>query len=264
MERQTLKDKRRIVVKIGSSSLTHRETGKIDFYYLEKFVRQIVDLKNSGREVLIVTSGAIAVGISELGLHHKPESIEEKQAVAAVGQSALMMIYQKLFSEYNQNVGQVLLTKDIIDRPDRKENAVNTLNALLKLGVIPIVNENDTVSTEEIEFGDNDTLSALVAGIVGADLVILLSDINGLYNDNPKNNPDAKLINKVYSIDNEVEGMASGAGSLVGTGGMITKIHAAKIAKSYGIYLIIANSKTDNIIHRIMTGADVGTIFINN
>jgi len=260
-ERSIIKTKNRIVVKIGSSSLTHTETGKINFGKMEKFVRQIVDLKNSGKDVILVTSGAIALGVSALNLKQKPCKIEEKQAVAAVGQASLMTKYQKLFREYNQNVGQVLITKDLLEHDDRKKNAINTFNALLSMGVIPIVNENDTVATEEIEFGDNDNLSAIVAKLTSSDLLILLSDIDGLYESDPRENINAKLINIVHTIDEKIENMAGGTKTKVGTGGMQTKIQAAKYATENGIDMIIANSETDLIIDKIVNGKDVGTLF---
>lgn len=259
--REILKEKNRIVIKIGSSSLTHKETGNISITKMEKFVRQLTDLKNSGKEVVLVTSGAMAVGRSSLNLSHKPTNMADRQATAAVGQATLMMIYQKLFREYSQNVGQVLITKDLIENETRKNNAINTFNALLRYGVIPIVNENDTVSTEEIEFGDNDNLSAVVASLLQADLLIILSDIDGLFDSNPKDNENAKLIHEVFSLDSSIEAMASGVGSMVGTGGMITKIQAAQVATQNGVDMVIANSEVDSIIHKIVKGELVGTVF---
>lgn len=261
-QRKLLKDKKRIVVKIGSSSLTHKETGNISIQKMECFVRQIVDLKNTGREVILVTSGAQAVGRGKLNLTKKPEKIEDRQATAAVGQASLMMIYQKLFREYSQIVGQILITKDLIENEVTKTNAINTFNALIRYGVIPIVNENDTVSTEEIEFGDNDNLSAVVAGLVNADLLVILSDIDGLYDSNPKDNPNAKRIYEVHGgVTPEIEKMATGAGSNVGTGGMVTKLQAAKYANSVGIDMVIANSKVEYVLHEIIKGNRVGTVF---
>lgn len=259
--RTKIYEKKRVVIKIGSSSLTHKDTGHISIAKMELFVRQIADLKNSGKEVVLVSSGAIAVGLSALNMKKRPESLSDKQAVASVGQASLMMIYQKLFREYNKTVGQVLITKDLLEHEGRKSNTINTFNALLNLGVIPIVNENDTVSTEEIEFGDNDNLSAIVACLIGADLLIILSDIDGLFDSDPRTNPNAKLINEVYKIDEIIENMASGAGSRVGTGGMTTKIQAAKLANQFGIDTIIANSETDHIIYKIMKQEPIGTIF---
>lgn len=261
MRRSELLDKKRIVIKIGSSSVTHEKTGHISLSKMEKFVRQIADLKNAGKEVVLVTSGAIAVGVSALNLLERPTNIEDKQAVAAVGQASLMMLYQKLFREYNHIVGQVLITKDLVEYDHRKQNAINTFNSLLHMGVIPIVNENDTVSTEEIEFGDNDTLSAIVAELINADLLILLSDIDGLFDCDPRDNNCATLIDKVKEINYEIEQMATGTNSKTGTGGMYTKIQAAKIATSNGIDMIIANSDTEHIIERLIKGEVLGTIF---
>lgn len=264
MVRENLKSKNKIVIKIGSSSLTHECTGQLNFSRLEKFVREITNLKNMGKDVILVTSGAIAVGTKTMNLSQRPTSIEEKQAVAAVGQANLMMIYQKIFSEYNQKVGQILITKDVMDNPVRRQNAQNTLNILLKMGAIPIVNENDTVATEEIVYGDNDTLSAIVGKLVSADLLILLSDIDGLYNEDPRINQNAKLISEVHEITNKIECMAGGAGSANGTGGMCTKISAAKVATANGIDMIIANASIDNIIGAIIDGNEIGTLFLSN
>lgn len=260
--RERLKDKKKVIVKVGSSSLTYEETGEINYFRLERLIREITDLKNMGKDVILVTSGAIAVGTKTMNLPSRPNCLEEKQAVAAVGQANLMMIYQKIFSEYNQNVAQILITKNLIDQPVRRQNAQNTLNALLKMGAIPIVNENDTVATEEIVYGDNDTLSAIVSKLVGADLLILLSDIDGLYEEDPRKNSDAKLITEVSEITDDVQHMAGGAGSVVGTGGMATKIAAAKIATSNGIDMVIANASVDNVIEKIVYGEQVGTLFI--
>lgn len=260
--RKRLKDKKKIIVKVGSSSLTYEETGEINYFRLERLIREITDLKNMGKDVILVTSGAIAVGTKTMNLSRRPNCLEEKQAVAAVGQANLMMIYQKIFSEYNQNVAQILITKNLIDQPVRRQNAQNTLNALLKMGAIPIVNENDTVATEEIVYGDNDTLSAIVSKLVKADLLILLSDIDGLYDEDPRKNSDAKLIPEVTEITSNVQHMAGGAGSVNGTGGMATKITAAKIATSNGIDMVIANANVDNVIEKIVYGEKIGTLFI--
>ena len=223
---------KRVIVKIGSSSLTHEETGKLDLGKMEQLVRQLSDLRNRGMDVCLVSSGAIAVGRSAMGIHERPTDISMKQACAAVGQAKLMMVYQKLFAEYNETAGQVLLTKNTMINPVSRENAKNTFEELFQLGVIPIVNENDTTSTYEMQFGDNDTLSALVSSMVGADLLILLSDIDGLYTDDPHTNPDAKLVQVVENLDEEILGMAKGTtGSNVGTGGMTTKLTAAKIVR---------------------------------
>lgn len=265
MSTNRFKKKKRVVIKIGSSSLTHLKTGKIDFIKLEKLVRQLCDLKNQNIDVCLVSSGAIAVGRNILGINKRPKNISTKQACAAVGQSALMMTYQKLFSEYQQTCGQVLMTKKTMTDNVSRTNARNTFEELFKLGVIPVVNENDTVNTYEIQFGDNDSLAALVASLIGADLLILLSDIDGLFTDNPKNNPDAKLVELVDKIDDTVLHMASvETGSDVGTGGMATKLNAARIATYSGADMIIANGADVEIIHDIMDDDFVGTVFTAN
>lgn len=262
--RSELKNKRRIVIKIGSSSLIHSETGGIDYIRLEKLVRIMSDLKNRGKDVVLVSSGAIGVGYKNLGLPKRPESLAMKQACAAVGQGQLMMIYQKLFLEYNHKAAQVLLTFDVITSDERRKNARNTLNELLRIGIIPVVNENDTVATEEIEFGDNDTLSAIVATLIGADLLILLTDIDGLYTDDPKSNPDAKRLSVVTKIDNKLIGMAKGSGSSFGTGGMATKIAAARIATDTNTDMVICDSDDLDNINKVIDGEDVGTLFISH
>lgn len=261
IHRQHLDQANRIVIKVGSSSITHEKTGHISLAKLEHFVRQVSDLKNAGKEVVVVTSGAQAVGVSALNLKGKPDELAGKQAVAAVGQASLMMIYQKLFREYNHHVGQVLITKEVTDEISRYNNARNTLQTLLKMGVIPIVNENDTVSTEEIEFGDNDRLSATVAIVCEADLLILLSDIDGLYNKDPKTNDDAKIIEMVEHVDASIYEMAGTSVSKVGTGGMSTKLMAASMVNNAGIDMIIANSSTRYVIQKIKEGQVIGTIF---
>ncbi len=259
-----LSDINRIVIKIGSSSITHESTGHISIQKLEHFVRQVADLKNAGKEVIIVTSGAQAVGISALNLSGKPDLLAEKQAVAAVGQASLMMIYQKLFREYNHQVGQILITKDVVDNEERFNNTKNTMQSLLQMHVIPIVNENDTVSTEEIEFGDNDRLSATVAILSEADLLILLSDIDGLYDMDPKIHKDAQVIHFVDTLDDDIYKMAGVSKSKVGTGGMLTKLMAADMVTKEGIDMIIANSNTPYVIQRIKDGEVIGTIFKKN
>ena len=256
---------KRVVVKIGSSSLTHEETGKLDFGKMEQLVRQLSDLRNRGMDVCLVSSGAIAVGRSAMGIHERPTDISMKQACAAVGQAKLMMVYQKLFAEYNETAGQVLLTKNTMINPVSRENAKNTFEELFQLGVIPIVNENDTTSTYEMQFGDNDTLSALVSSMVGADLLILLSDIDGLYTDDPHTNQDAKLVQVVENLDEEILGMAKGTtGSNVGTGGMTTKLTAAKIATLSGTDMIIANGADVKILAQIFEDEYTGTLFKSN
>lgn len=263
--REALQDKKRIVIKIGSSSLTHPETGYLDLIKLEILVREISDLRNQGKEVVLVSSGAIMVGSKTMGYNRKPVKISEKQACAAIGQAKLMMIYQKLFAEYNQVASQILMTKNTMLNNLNRMNAKNTFHELLRMGAIPIVNENDTVSTYEIEFGDNDTLSAVVAALIGADLLILLSDIDGLFTDDPHKNPDAKFIDVVESLDDNLKAMGKGStGSNVGTGGMATKLTAAEIAGAAGTDMIIANGKDFHVIHKIMQGRNYGTLFISN
>lgn len=262
-ERQKIKDKKRIVIKIGSSSLTHPDTGDLNLLKIEKLIRIICDLKGAGKEVVLVSSGAIAAGRQALGSGRRPESISEKQAYAAVGQARLMMVYQKIFAEYNQVAAQVLMTRDTMINDSSRYNAQNTFDELLRLDTIPIVNENDTVSTHEIQFGDNDRLSAIVAALIGADLLILLSDIDGLYTDDPRQNPDAVLISLVSEITPELLAMGKERpGSDVGTGGMSTKLAAARIATDSGSDMVIANGDNVEVILDIMSGAEKGTLFI--
>ena len=261
-ERIKMQGKQRIVIKIGSSSLMHPDTGKPDLRKLEKLVRIICDLKNQNKDVILVSSGAIAVGIQTMGLSVKPKTLSLKQACAAVGQAQLMMMYQKLFLEYNHMAAQVLLTFDAITNEERRRNAENTLNELLQQDIIPVVNENDTVAIEEIEFGDNDTLSAIVAHLIKADLLILLTDIDGLYTDDPHKNPEAKKLSVVERIDDSIKAMAKGEGSVYGTGGMATKIAAARIATDSGADMAILNASDLNLIHALLDGEDVGTIFL--
>lgn len=256
------KEYRRIVIKIGSSTITHAETGRQNLGKLERLVRTICNLRNRNMDVCLVSSGAIAVGRAAMGIRERTEEISLKQACAAVGQGRLMMTYQKLFAEYNHTAGQILLTKNTMVNPVSRDNAKNTFEELFKLGAIPVVNENDTVSTYEMRFGDNDTLSALVASLVGADLLILLSDIDGLYTDDPNRNPDAELIKVVDVIDASIYDMAkSSTGSSVGTGGMATKLAAARIATLSGADMIIANGADVHVISDIFEGCYVGTLF---
>lgn len=266
--RELIKDKKRIVIKIGSSSLQHPQTGDLDYIKLEKLVRELCDLRNQGKDVVLVTSGAIAVGkkavnLKEIGAKTGAEAIAIKQACSAVGQARLMMTYQKIFAEYNQVAAQILMTKNTIVDNLNRYNAHNTFSELLKMGVIPVVNENDTVATYEIEIGDNDTLSAIVAALVDADLLILLSDIDGLFTDDPRKNPQAEFIEQVDVLTDELMGMGKAStGSSVGTGGMNTKMVAAKIATSSDIDMVIANSRDVGVLHRIMEGENVGTLFV--
>ena len=263
--REHIKDKKRIVIKIGSSSLRHKETGDFDLIKMETLVRELSDIRGKGKDVILVSSGAIAEGRKAVRIDEGDPPVSVKQACAAIGQARLMMVYEKLFSEYGQTAAQVLLTKDTIKTDLNRFNAHNTFAELLKLGVIPVVNENDTVSTYEIEFGDNDTLSAIVAAVTGADLLILLSDIDGLYTDDPRKNKDAEFLSVVEKLTPEIMSMGKhSTGSDVGTGGMDTKLSAAKIATASGADMIIANSKDVHIIHRIMDGRDEGTLFLAN
>lgn len=268
--REQIKDKKRIVVKIGSSSLTHSETGDMDYIRMEKLVRELSDIRNQGKEVILVTSGAIPAGKNALNLKDmradsQAETLAVKQACSAVGQARLMMTYQKLFAEYNQVAAQILMTKNTIVDNLNRYNAHNTFSELLRMGAIPIVNENDTIATYEIEFGDNDTLSAVVAALVEADLLILLSDIDGLYTDDPRNNPNAEFISQVDELTDELMDMGKeSTGSSVGTGGMNTKLIAARIATKSNIDMIIANSRDIGVLHRILDGRQEGTLFVAN
>ena len=263
--REALREKQRVVVKVGTSSLTHAETGKLNLTRLEILVRELSDLRNQGKDVVLVSSGAIGVGSAALGLGGKPAELGKSQACAAVGQARLMMIYQRLFMEYNQMSGQILMTKNTLLNDLNRYNARNTFQALLQMGVIPIVNENDTVSTYEIQFGDNDTLSAIVAALIGADLLILLSDIDGLFSDDPRTTPGAKFIDLVENLDEHFLRMGKATtGSKVGTGGMATKLSAAKIATSAGADMVIANGEDPHVLHKILEGRDYGTLFAAN
>jgi glutamate 5-kinase len=261
--RELLINKRRVVVKIGSSSLTHPETGSLNLDKMERLIRILTDLRNQGKDVILVTSGAIAVGRKALGLTERPKLRSVKQACAAVGQARLMMVYQKLFAEYNQQAAQILMTKYTMINDISRNNAKNTFEELFRMGVIPIVNENDTVSTEELDldFGDNDTLSAIVTALVEGDLLILLSDIDGLYTDDPHTNKDASLISCVSEINEELFGMAKASSSDVGTGGMTTKLSAAKIATASGADMVITNGDNVQNIYQIIEGKDIGTLF---
>lgn len=262
--RENICKKQRIVVKVGSSTITHEATGNINFAKLEKLVRILTDLHNEGKEVVLVTSGAVAVGRKYVGMQERPKTLSEKQACAAIGQASLMTVYQKLFSEYHQPCAQILLTKFTILNEITRQNAINTFEELFKMGVIPIVNENDTVSTDEMEnlgIGENDTLAALVTALIHGDLVVLLSDIDGLYSDDPKKNPEAVFYHQINDVDESVLRMAKGSSSNVGTGGMQTKLSAAKIATDSGADMIIANGDTVDNLRSIMAGEQIGTLF---
>lgn len=259
--REKIKDKKRIVVKVGTSSLIHEETGALDLIKVEHLVRELADIHNKGRDVILVTSGAIGVGRKAAGLREKPERIALKQACAAVGQARLMMIYEKFFAEYSQLTAQILMTRNTMLNERNRKNAQNTFEELLALGAIPVVNANDSISTFEILHGDNDTLSAIVASLVSADLLILLSDIDGLYTDNPNTNAKAQFISYVENLDESYMEMGKDAISSLGTGGMATKLIAAQLATAAGADMIIANGSRMKVIHKIMDGQDYGTFF---
>lgn len=259
--REHLCDKRRVVVKIGSSSLVHKETGRLNFPKIEILAREVADIRNQGKDVVVVSSGAISVGKAAMGIT-KLHTLKEKQACAAIGQVRLMMIYQKFFSEYGLTCAQVLLTKQTMLDKESRVNARNTFEELFSLGVIPVVNENDTVETYDIRFGDNDRLSAIVTALINADLLVLLSDIKGLYTDDPKQNPNAEFISEVDVLDDQLKAMAKGTtGSSFGTGGMATKLAAAEIASAAGADMIIAEAEDFRILHRLLSGEELGTVF---
>lgn len=261
--KEYLKDVTKVVVKVGTSTLTH-STGLLNLKRIEDLVLQLADIHNRGIEVVLVSSGAIAAGMGKLGLKARPKTMPEKQAAAAVGQGTLIHMYEKFFSEYGKIIAQILLTKEDIVDENRYLNAHNTFEALLSQGVIPVVNENDAVATDEIKVGDNDTLSAMVAKLIGAELLIILSDIDGLYDSNPRTNPEAKIIYNVKEITDEIMDSAEGVGSDLGTGGMATKIKAAKIVVSTNASMIIAEGSQPNIISDILDGKEIGTLFERN
>lgn len=258
--RDKLREAETVVVKVGTRILTHA-TGKLNLRSLEKVVRELADLKNQGKNVVLVSSGAVGAGIGRLGLDKKPQTMPEKQALAAIGQGLLIQMYEKLFAEYGLVVAQVLLTRDDFNDRNRYLNSKNALQALLKYGAVPVINENDTVAVEEIEFGDNDTLSALVASILDADVLVLLTDIDGLYTCNPSIDKDAKLIGLVEQITPELRQLAGVPSDSLATGGMVTKLLAAEIVMNSGIPMVIANGKVPDILQKVMDGDDVGTLF---
>ena len=253
-----------IVVKVGTSTITH-PSGALNLRIIEDLSRVLSDIKNSGRKVVLVSSGAVSAGISRLSLDHRPRTLEEKQALAAVGQSELMNIYSKFFAAYGHCVGQVLMTRDVVDFAMRRSSAENTFSQLLAFNCIPIVNENDSVSSEEIReeanYGANDTLSAYVAILAGADLLVNLSDIDGLYDSDPKENPNARLISRVDRIDDRIMALAGGAGTERGTGGMLTKLRAARLATNAGIPMCIVNGSNPAVLYDIIDGKEPGTFF---
>ncbi|MBR6349682.1 MAG: glutamate 5-kinase [Lachnospiraceae bacterium] len=250
----------RIVIKIGTSTLTHR-TGNLNIRRVEKLCEVISDIKNAGHEIIIVSSGAIGMGVGKLGLTKKPEDVPGRQAAAAVGQCELMYVYDKLFEQYHHTVAQILIAGTDIENDQRRSNLTNTIDRLLDYGALPIINENDTIATEEIVIGDNDTLGALVARLVKADTLILLSDIEGLYTADPKKDADAQLISEVSEITDEIRALAGEKGTMLGTGGMVTKLQAAEICMGAGITMIIANGSVPENLYDIMDGKPVGTKF---
>ncbi|MBO5322185.1 MAG: glutamate 5-kinase [Clostridia bacterium] len=251
----------KVVIKLGTSTLAH-ETGRLNIRRVEELCKVISDLKNAGNEIIMVSSGAIGMGVGKLGLGEKPHDIPTKQAAAAVGQCELMYTYDKLFSEYNHTVAQILLTDEDIADTERCSNFKNTLCRLLELGVIPIINENDTIATDEIIIGDNDTLGAIVSTTINADLLIILSDIDGLYTADPHKDRNAVMLSRVEEITDEIVAMTGGAGTTLGTGGMVTKIKAAKIATAGGTDMVIANGSNPQLLYSIIDSEDVGTRFV--
>lgn len=252
------------VVKVGTSTLTY-ENGRVNLRRMEGLCRALADMQNSGKRLVLVSSGAIGVGMGKLGLESRPAETEKKQALAAVGQCELMFLYDKFFGEYNQTVAQVLLTAGVVHDDRGRHNVENTFRELLMMGAIPIVNENDTVETSELEgqnFGDNDTLSAVVAGLVAADFLVILTDIDGLYDSDPRKNPAARLIPRVEEITPEIEALAGGAGSSRGTGGMATKLRAAKMAGAEGIPCAVVSGADMGNLYKLLEGEPAGTLFL--
>lgn len=251
----------RTVIKVGTSTLTY-QTGRLNIRVMDQLVKVLSDLKNAGHEIILVSSGAIAMGVGKLNLPAKPSDMPGKQACAAVGQCELMYTYDRLFSMYNHPVAQILLTGEDVDHENRRDNIRNTMDRLLALGVLPIINENDTIATAEIKVGDNDTLGAIVASCIDADLLILMSDIDGLYTADPRKDPDAKLIPVVKSIDDDIFSIAGDAGSSLGTGGMFTKVRAAKMVTEKGCDMVIVNGSDPDILYDVLDGKPVGTRFL--
>jgi glutamate 5-kinase len=262
---RNISEKKRVVIKLGTSTLAHK-TGKLNIRRMTNLVRVISDLHNAGREIIMVSSGAVGLGAGKLGLPEKPKQTNIKQAVAAIGQCELMHVYDDMFAKYSVTVAQILLTKAIIDNPSHCANFKTAVETLVGMGVIPIVNENDTIAIDELELeiGENDSLSALVAELSGADLLLILSDIDGLYTDDPRTNPDAEPIHVVEAITPEIEAMAGGAGTALGTGGMSTKINAAKIATEAGIDMVIMNGRDPEKLYDLFEDAEIGTLFKAN
>lgn len=258
--RESLREAKRIVVKVGTSTLAYGP-GRMNLYNIEHLVRGLVDMANEGREMILVSSGAIAAGLGRLGMTEKPDSIPEKQAIAAVGQGMLMHIYEKFFAEYGKVAAQVLLTRENSVRHNQYIHSRDALCAMLAMGAIPVINENDAVTVDEIKIGDNDQLSATVATLVDADALIILSDIDGLYTANPATHPEAEIIHEVPEITPEIERLAGGAGSAMGTGGMMTKIEAAKVAMNAGVTMVIASGARDHVLRDVLNGEEIGTLF---
>lgn len=258
--RERLKNHRRIIVKVGTTTLTH-PNGRMNLERMEKLCRALTDLNSRGKEVILVSSGAIAAGTNRLRLPERPRDILGKQAASAVGQAALMQIYENLFMAYNQNMAQILLTKDVVENETLKANARNTFFTLLSMGIIPVVNENDTISTDELGFSENDALSAYVALLTDADLLVILSDVEGLYDSDPKKNGNAKLIGEVTQFTGDLDANAGGSSDALGTGGMHTKLAAAKMAAEAGIDAVIASGEEPGVLYDIMDGAEIGTYF---
>ena len=258
--RESLREAKRIVVKVGTSTLAYGP-GRMNLYNIEHLVRGLVDMANEGREMILVSSGAIAAGLGRLGMTEKPDSIPEKQAIAAVGQGMLMHIYEKFFAEYGKVAAQVLLTRENSVRHNQYIHSRDALCAMLAMGAIPVINENDAVTVDEIKIGDNDQLSATVATLVDADALIILSDIDGLYTANPATHPEAEIIHEVPEITPDIERLAGGAGSSMGTGGMMTKIEAAKVAMNAGVTMVIAPGARDHVIRDVLNGEEIGTLF---
>lgn len=264
--REKIKEATTIVVKMGTTSVTH-SNGTLDLKKLEILARVLTDLENSGKKMVLVSSGAIGAGMNRMKLKERPTTTKGKQAAASVGQGLLMRVYHKFFNEYHQTVGQILLTKDVFKHSIKRNNAMNTFNALIEEGIIPIVNENDCIATDEIQeecFGDNDILSAMTADLVDADLLIILSDVDGLYDDNPAINKEARLIRTVNKVDNKIMKSAGNSASCLGTGGMITKLKAAKYATDCGIDVIIASGDDCKALYDILEGEEIGTIFLSD
>lgn len=258
--REKIKKHKRIIVKIGTTSLTHNN-GKINLDVLESLAKVLSEIRKKEREIILVSSGAIAVGAESLSLNERPRDIIGKQVASSVGQGVLMQIYESFFSKYNQKIAQILLTKDVFENETRRKNAQNTIFKLLEMGVIPIVNENDAISTDELEFSDNDTLSAYVCNLLKGDLLIILSDIDGMYTKDPNKFEDAKIISEIFAINDEIEKNAGGSASLLGTGGMATKVSCAKMVNLNGSDMIIASGKEPKILFEILEGKIIGTLF---